>query len=787
MALRSIRFRTPLLFVAIGLVGWAAACGSTNGSNFGDGTDKNKVDASFGTSSGFLGDGGSSGNNGDGGPNANDTLRVDPATITITATGTLKSLIGQQSFKAYVGTSTTPVDALWSVDDAGIGAIDNSGLFKTATYAGHTQVRARVGNLTGLADVTVIFKIEEDLTGGSGLTDDVKTKLKAGGTADASKFKWLYPYDNTVFPRGLLAPKLMFGGASPKAYWVHLSTKNVDYSGFYDGAANPQPRVIVSEDWWSMVTRSAGPNDPVTIQVSKIDTNGTDVTGPISETWSIAQGSLRGTVFYNTYNSTLVNAANAVGAVMRLKPGAPVEVFIGKTTVMSKQDDGSTQNDGGVSSTTSTCTVCHSVSANGTALAAGLNWGDGNNPFDSALFSIDTTGAATPRFSTSEGRRFPFGAFTFDGNWLVGSGTAFNRGLSGTYYSRLYNAKTGAVVDDDFFGKGAVDTDANKKLAFSPAFSPDTTHIAFGDRNSDANGHQLSIMDVSMAGGQPAFSNLKKLANDVNKVLGWPSFLPDSKAILYGAGSTYDTGTFTNTAQLGHQCGELQWIDLGTGLTTALSALNGYKKDGSTSYLPFFDVPDPDTANGDSTPCNTQDLHMNYEPTVLPVAVGGYYWVVFTSRRAYGNFIWQGANSVTAAGDLPFDNTQDGSGAIKGYRKKLWVAAIDINGTAGNDISHPAFLLEGQEMAAGNMRGFWALDPCKGDGQNCNGGDECCNGFCRAVDNGAGGTTNACVPPPTGGANESEKCTVSADCCTAADGTTCINGFCTTGAPPPVK
>ena len=44
---------------------------------------------------------------------------------------------------------------------------------------------------------------------------------------------------------------------------------------------------------------------------------------------------------------------------------------------------------------------------------------------------------------------------------------------------------------------------------------------------------------------------------------------------------------------------------------------------------------------------------MNYEPTVLPVAVGGYYWVVFTSRRAYGNFIWQGTGSVTPACSFP--------------------------------------------------------------------------------------------------------------------------------------
>ncbi|MFO0741707.1 MAG: hypothetical protein U0270_37770 [Labilithrix sp.] len=781
MALRSLRLLSPFgLFVAVGAASWIAACGSSDGSKFGDGSKDPNGDAGFNSSSGFLPNGGDGGDgtNGEGGPGVNDTLRIEPATITVTATGTLSSLSGSQAFKAYLESGPDPVDAVWSVDDAGIGKIDSAGLFKTATFAGKTKVRARVGNLVALAEVTVLLKIEE--TNGT-VTDDQKTKLKAGGSADTAKFKWLYPYDKTVFPRGLLPPKLMFGGATPTAYFVRLSTKNVDYSGYYQ-ASGPQPRVIVSNEWWNMVTRSAGANDPVKIQVTKIE--GDKVTGPIEQTWSIAQGSLKGTVFYNTYNSTLVKAAKAEGAIMRLKPGSPVEVFIGRKQVTTTQQNGTT------SETTSTCTVCHSVSANGTALVTGLNWGDSNNPYDSAIFSISTTGEATARASTYEGRRMPFGGLTPDGNWLVGNASAYLRGLSGDYYSRLYNAQTGAVVDDSYFGTGALGTDGggNKHKAIAPAFSPDTTKLAFGDREADKDGHRLSVLDVSLtAGSPPSFSNNAQLAKNPQKVLGWPTFLPDSHGVIYGEGTSYDTGGFSDKAQLHHYCGELSWVDTTTKLTSALNRLNGYNDDGKTSYLPFFDVPDPDTANNEPNPCNTQDLHMNYEPTVLPVAVGGYYWVVFTSRRAYGNFIWHGAGSVTPGGDLPFDNTQDGGGAIKGYRKKLWVAAIDINGAAGTDISHPAFMLEGQETEAGNMRGFWALDPCKADGAGCEGGDECCNGFCRAVDDGAGGTKNACVAPPSGCANDSERCKVAADCCNAADGTTCVNGFCAAPTPGGVR
>ena len=39
-----------------------------------------------------------------------------------------------------------------------------------------------------------------------------------------------------------------------------------------------------------------------------------------------------------------------------------------------------------------------------------------------------------------------------------------------------------------------------------------------------------------------------------------------------------------------------------------------------------------------------EEAHLNYEPTILPIAIGGYYWVVFTSRRCYGNTLAPGGS-----------------------------------------------------------------------------------------------------------------------------------------------
>jgi hypothetical protein len=155
------------------------------------------------------------------------------------------------------------------------------------------------------------------------------------------------------------------------------------------------------------------------------------------------------------------------------------------------------------------------------------------------------------------------------------------------------------------------------------------------------------------------------------------------------------------------------------------------------------------------------DYKMNYEPAVTPISSGGYFWVVFTSRRAYGN--------------IATGNPYDGSDGVKIIPKKLWVAAIDQKPAPGKDPSHPAFYLPGQELTAGNMRGFWVVDPCHPDGASCETGDECCNGYCRP--DGATGKL-VCGGKPNGCAQEYEKCAKTSDCCGATVGFACINGFC---------
>jgi hypothetical protein len=205
--------------------------------------------------------------------------------------------------------------------------------------------------------------------------------------------------------------------------------------------------------------------------------------------------------------------------------------------------------------------------------------------------------------------------------------------------------------------------------------------------------------------------------------------------------------------------GELWWYDAKTKMSAALGRLNGIV--GGTLYLPTND------ANNHAA---ALEPLLNYEPAVCPIVSGGYAWVVFTSRRMYGNV-------ATIDGYLSDPRNYDWQHQVT--TKKLWVAAIDLNAPGGSDPSHPAFYLPAQELYAGNARGFWTAVPCRKDGDGCETGDECCGGYCRA---GMAGGALQCLSTPPSCATEYEKCTTDADCCGHEGGNiTCINNLCSSG------
>jgi hypothetical protein len=699
-----------LLGGALGAASTLAACGD-NGNN----GSANSAGSGAAQPDGGAAGGGGTGEGGglinfDGGE---QSLTIEPQDPIMDVNGGPATL----PFTAKLSDGSTPGAVTWILDDVKAGTLGDDGVFTAQGFtAAKLEVTARSGMLQASTTLTVRVKIADNP---GGVSPDDQTKLQAGGNGDPG-FKFLYPYDKTIFPRGLAAPVLQFGGSAQDAAYLRLTVGDFEYKGFF-GASTPA-RITIPPDVWKGLTQSAGAADTVSVVVTKL--SGGVATGPVGQSWRVAQGSLKGIIYYNTYVSPLANG----GAVMRIKPGGSAEPLI------------------------KGCTVCHSVSANGNVLAAGINWTAGN-PLDSGTFSLSQDGSATQMYNEDDGRKFAFGGLTPDGAWMVSNGVPASgspiRGLSGDYPSRVFDTKTAQEIP-------APTLTSALKYALTPAFSPDGKRMAFNW--FDKSIRTLGVMDVDAAQSPPAFSNLMEVYTAASGVVGWPSFTPDGKGVLFHEGQRFDTSGGSGAPSLG----DVRLVDLAGNASNTLDMLNGY--DSGQFYLPYGEA---------------EEAHLDYEPTVLPVPVGGYYWVFFTSRRAYGNTVAPGG--TVAGGDNKWGSVVNG-GEVPSPRKKIWVAAIDIDFQGKPDPSHPAFYLPGQELEAGNMRAFAALEPCKSDGQSCEEAAQCCGKFCRPVDVGGGMTELQCVPPPANGcASVGEGCKSAADCCD--QNAVCVNGFCATPAP----
>jgi hypothetical protein len=781
--------------IGVGFSGWAAGCGSDDSSQFPGGNDGggNGDVQTFGDGNNVFGNGDGS-NGGDGSVQA---LVITPANPTVSVSitnGVVTATPVNFVAKTLAGVE---VAASWSIDRGELGnLVAGTGVFTAGgTVAGSGVVSAAYGASIATTKVTVTIasvQIGNDYgdggvpeagaggvggVGGEGLGGSVdggvENSLATGGTAPTSKSQlgFIYPYDKTVWPRGQLAPLLQWESSLSgiSAVYIHLSETGYDFQGFYSVSGASRFHQPIDQAAWAQATNS-NTGDNLRVDVKVLSSGGV-VTGPITENWIVAPGILQGTVYYNSYRTQLavpVSGETRAAAILSIKPGATSPTLA-------------------LPGAANKCIVCHVVSDDGSTLFAqygvepnnDYSRGDSYDMADGGSTIATYTGNAAD--GTSNNRKFLWSAPWKDGTFALQSVGNTQEASGGP--ENIYRRDNGGAAPST--GLGAVNQ------AVTPAFSRDGKSVAFDGwtLNADAglpsgNGHTLDVMDFACgAGGSTdggpscgsmSFSALRRVytnADTTNGFVGWPAWTPDSEALVFhnvvvapGGGSSPLATWNQAQAQLWYSNippASGTFADGGAAPAATpirMNALNGLDSTGA-SYLPA-----PADVTG-SNPNHSTDAIYNYEPTINPIASGGYYWVVFTSRRMYGNIATLDA----------FD-TGNGSDPVA---KKLWVAAIDINPAPGVDPSHPAFYLPGQEINAGNMRGFWVVDPCRSNGSSCETGDECCNGFCRAPDDGGG---LVCGDKPAGCVQEFEKCTTSSDCC--GSGTlTCINGTCSTPGP----
>ena len=751
-------------------------------------------------------------------------LDVEPSalqTITVAAGTTTPTV-------AYMATLLgTPVTVRWSVDRGNIGSVDQSegsavSFAPRGTTGGLVNVIASIGSTTIKRQVMVKLTtapqngmnasiVSEQAqvpanvaalksgggvggVGGEGIGVAVSnastmTSLASPvGDGSAEHLVFLYPYNQTVWPRGMLAPLLMWkwDTGDADAIQIDLSTTSGSFSwtGIFGRPAILSQtganfiRHPIPQDVWEMATNSAGgptpdgTTDKLTIKLTLAKSG--QAYGPISETWGVAPGRLTGTVYYQGYGTQLVTNSGSTDVA-----GHPYGVGI--LSIRS----GDTGPKLAVGSATSGCRACHVVASRGHWLIS-----QEANYAHSYVYNLQPPLGTT--IQATEKALSPDGSFGWAGMVSNGSYALTNAVDDGPGNYMITNAKNGNATSS-FWQFGGTVTPAtatglpSQLAAAYPIFSPDDKYIAY----IDVTGHTTDVSGPLMVGSYDAssfaFGSAQALyAPTLGARLGFPSFLPDNSGIVFEneTRTSFECTHFSEyvmTTYAGAR-GELWWTNTGSSpVAVPLKALNGKSANGQ-SYLPIAGNNHgiTDVHPGSSDPMDTydetgyDDTTLDYEPTVAPIVAGGYAWVVFTSRRLYGNML----TSLPWESHPQYYDLTDLSQATV---KKLWLAAIDLNAPPGSDPSHAAFYLPAQEILAANLHAYWALDPCQADGNTCDTGDQCCGGCCQP--NGAGGAL-ICQSPPADGycsgvghcSAVQEKCTTSADCC---DGTnSCVNGFC---------
>ncbi len=638
-------------------------------------------------------------------------LNVTPATETLTVTqiplsgsivytGTAVAAPPQytSAFTPAACYSGTP-PTVWTVDNPSISTISATGVLQLVSPIATTlHVVGYSGGWTNSAlpaTVNVVVNAIDVSSAPSGYTNASFT----GTASTADNITVLYPYNNTVLPLGLPAPVIQWsnGGTAAKAVRVQLRYPAGTGALFMWSGILPetqtqptptlaaQPRAFIPQNVWTAFEQTAqGRTADIVIQ-RFVGSSLRVANPPINITF--ASGQLKGTVYYQSYGTNLAtnycctyNGASFGGATLGIQPGATAPVL--------------------VAGNNSVCVVCHSVSAGGSNLLTQ----SGANYTQTFQYNLSTLGQTT--LSPSDGR-FAWAALASDGSYLF-SNSGPQSGATSSLASKLYSVPGGAAITAT--GLPTID-------AVTPSFSPDNAHVAFNFYGGTASGHtgdQASLASIDYNHAGQAFSNFQVLATPGSGGVGasadniyYPSYLPSDNQLIWQLETVYNGRDVAGTRS---QCdtrgpvacqndgthAELWWTDVATKTSSKLYNLNGGTSAGGT-YLPSHAA----------ALLPAGDDQLNYEPTLLPQLTGGYAWVVFTSRRLYGNI----ATVNPFWSDPRFQDI-----SAQPTTKKLWVAAINPNAAPGTDPSYPAFYLPGQELLAGNSRGYWVLNQCEAAG-----------------------------------------------------------------------
>ena len=476
------------------------------------------------------------------GTSADAVLTLEPKIATIEVVNGVSSPV---AFTANFG-DVQVFPGTWYVDRTDVASVNAEGLFSALNTKGaQVKLFAKANGQVAQALVNVIYKKVSD----GGLPDDTKNKLENPVGDDAS-ITWAYPYNNTVWPRGLLAPELMWkGGGAGDSYLVHFTSGILDIKLFTQ--ADNSAYLLEQLDW--VAVSESGNGNTVKLAVSRLKKDEATAKKLVDHEWTMAKGSMRGSVYY---------WVNNLGRVVRLKPGQE-----------APEDFLKTANVNG-------CSTCHAVSANGRTLIIGG---------DVAVSKFDLLNNQ-PVFSTSSvgksNRNWAMPAISPDGKFVVENNAPLPGPPGGS--DGMFDSDTGQKIPMS----GLEDA----KL-WMPAFSPKGHKLVYVEQN---NTHDLATYDFDLALGKASSPHALVAAggDDALRQICFPSVSPTIKGGEMDEGKTwavYHRGT-TGSLDTRFGPGDLYLANVDTpGVEIRLANANGDAypfaagdRDRSFNYEPTF-------------------------------------------------------------------------------------------------------------------------------------------------------------------------------------------------------